>query len=480
MNKAMLKNITIDHKTTVKEALTAINKGAMGICLVTDNKRKFLGVITDGDLRRGFIIGLKVSDKISKVVNKKAVFALEDTPAEKILNLFSEKIKYIPILDKNRHVVDVLSFVQKAHIPIAQPLLGNRELEYVSECILTGWISSAGRFIPLFEEKFARYIGTKYAVACSNGTTALHLALTALAIGPENEVIVPTLTFIASANSVHYTGARPVFVDSEEKTWNLDPGKIEKLINKKTKAIMPVHLYGHPCQMDEINRIAKKYNLYVIEDAAEAIGSEYKNNKVGSIGDVGCFSFYGNKTITTGEGGMITTNDKDLYEKLLILRDHGMSKERRYYHPVIGFNYRMTNMQAAVGVAQMERIERLVSRKIEMANLYNQCLKNIKNITLPPKEKWAKNTYWMYSILINSDSPVSRDLLIAKLKEKGVETRPFFIPVHLMPPYATKISYPVAEKLSKQGLNIPSYAMLNDKDIKNITEEINKILAKNG
>lgn len=477
MVKEKIKNVIISDDSSVKEALEAINRGAMGICLVTDKKGRFLGVATDGDLRRGFIKGLRVSDKVSKIYNKHAVFVYDSTPGDKALSLFSEKIKYLPVIDKNKKIVDLLSFIQKAHIPISQPLLGEKELEYVSECILTGWVSSAGRFIRLFEENFAKYIGTKYAVATSSGTTALHLALAALGIGPGDEVIVPTLTFIASANSVIYTGAKPIFIDSEEKTWNLDASKIEKLITKKTRAIMPVHLYGHPCEMEAINKIAKKHRLFVIEDAAEAIGSEFKGRKVGSLGHVGCFSFYGNKTITTGEGGMVVTNNKDVYEKALILRDHGMSREKRYYHPVIGFNYRMTNMQAGLGVAQLEKVEMLVRRKIQIANLYNNLLKNIPRIILPPKEKWAKNTYWMYSILIKENSPVSRDILMATLKEKGVETRPFFIPVHLMPPYLGNTTYPLAEKLSSQGLNLPSSVVLEDQEIRNISKMIINVLS---
>lgn len=477
MNRVRLNKIIIKEGSSIKQGLEAINAGALGICIIIDDENKFLGLATDGDIRRGLINGINVSDKISRVYNKKSTFVFENTPTEKVIKLFSEKIRYIPVLNTQKEVVDLLSFIKQSNIPIAEPLLGNKELEYVSECILTGWISSAGRFIPLFENKFASYVGTKYAVACSNGTTALHLALTALGIGPDDEVIVPTLTFIASANSVYYTGAKPIFADCDETTWNINVKEIEKLITKKTKAIMPVHLYGHPCDMDKICEIARKYNLYVVEDSAEALGSEYRNKKVGSLGTVGCFSFYGNKTITTGEGGMITTNDKDIYEKALVLRDHGMSKERRYYHPVIGYNYRMTNMQAAIGVAQMEKIEKLVSRKIEIAKIYSSYLNKNPNILLPPNEKWAKNTYWMYSILVNDNSPLTRESLMTKLKEKGIETRPFFIPIHLMPPYAGKRKYPIAEKLSRQGLNLPSFVSLEDKQIKFIAKTINETLS---
>lgn len=355
------------------------------------------------------------------------------------------------------------------------PVLGKKELKNVTECILTNWISSQGRFIPLFEKKFAKYCGVKYALTTSNGTSALHLALAALGISLGDEVIVPALTFIASANCVTYTRAKPVFCDSEEKTWNIDPGKIESLITKKTKAIIPVHLYGHPCNMEEINRIAKKHNLFVIEDSAEAIGGEFKGKKTGSLGHAGCFSFYGNKTITTGEGGMLVTNSKEVYERALLLRDHGMSRERKYFHPVIGFNYRMTNLQAGVGVAQIERVNKLVEKKIQIAKLYNNLLKEVPGLTLPPEESWAKNTYWMYSLLIEKNFPVPRDGLIEFLKEKGIETRPFFIPVNLMPPYIGYGKFPIAESLSLRGINLPSSPSLKNSHIDYIVKSIKDI-----
>lgn len=355
------------------------------------------------------------------------------------------------------------------------PLLGKKELQNVTECILTNWISSQGRFIPLFETKFAKYCNVKYAVATSNGTSALHLALVALGIGPGDEVIVPALTFIASANCVIYTASRPVLCDSEEKTWNINPDKIENLVTERTKAIIPVHLYGHPCEMEKINAIAKKHNLLVIEDSAEAIGAEFKGKKTGSLGTVGCFSFYGNKTITTGEGGMMVTNSKDIYEKALILRDHGMSKERRYFHPVIGFNYRMTNLQAGVGVAQMGKIDKLVEEKREIAKLYNKLLKDTPGLTLPPEEPWAKNTYWMYSLLVEKKFPVSRDELINLLKKKGIETRPFFIPINLMPPYKGYGKFPIAESLSRKGINLPSSPTLKNSDVNYIAKSIKDI-----
>jgi len=306
----------------------------------------------------------------------------------------------------------------------------------------------------------------------ANGTVALHLALEALGIKPGDEVIVPALTFIATANAVKYVGAKPVFIDSEPRTWNIDPERIKEKITKKTKAIMPVHLYGHPCDMGIINEIAEKHDLKVIEDAAEAHGAEYKGKKVGSLSDVSCFSFYGNKILTTGEGGMCLTNDEKIAEKIEQLKDHGMSKERRYYHPQLGYNYRLTNIQAAIGLAQLERIEQTIDTKRRNAKTYNSLLKNVKGITLPVEEPWAKNVYWMYSILVERGYKLRRDELIGKLKKEGIDTRPFFIPLHKMPYLDEGLKFPIAEELGEKGINLPSSVKLTKEQIEEITSFI--------
>ena len=357
-------------------------------------------------------------------------------------------------------------------IPIAEPLLGEKELNNVIEAVKSGWISSKGRFIPEFEQKFAGYCGVKYGVATSSGTVALHLALEALGIGEDDEVIVPTLTFIATANTVRYTGAKPVFIDSHPDYWCLDPEKVEEAITPKTKAIIPVHLYGHPGDMEAITNIARRHSLYIIEDAAEAHGAEYKGRKVGSFGDISCFSFYANKIITTGEGGMCLTNDEKLVERMRILRDHGMNPYKRYWHDVIGFNYRMTNMQAAVGVAQLEKIDEFITRKREIAKVYNSLLKDIEGLVLPPEMPWAKNVYWMYSILIEDKFSLTKNELMERMDELGIETRPLFYPVHSMPPYNEGNSFPIAEELSRKGINLPSGVKLSQEEIESIAQAI--------
>ena len=362
-------------------------------------------------------------------------------------------------------------------IPVAEPSLGEEELLNVIEAVKSGWVSSKGKFIEEFEQKFAKYCDRKYGVATSNGTAALHLALTALGIKKGDEVIVPDLSFIATANTVSYCNAKPVFVDSHPDYWCIDPDKIEGKITPKTKAIMPVHLYGHPCDMNAIVDIAKDHDLYIVEDAAEAHGAEYGGKKVGSFGDISCFSFYGNKIITTGEGGMCLTNNEELAEKIRILRDHGMNPEKRYWYDEIGFNYRMTNLQAAVGVAQLKKLNEFIEKKRQIAGWYEDGLRELDEngtIGLHPEMQWAKCVYWMYSVLINEKFGISRDELMKKLEEKGIETRPFFYPIHVLLPYRNNKKFLIAEELSLKGVNLPSSVKLKREDIEYICEMIKK------
>ena len=338
-------------------------------------------------------------------------------------------------------------------IPISEPYLGKEELENITKCITTNWISSQGPFVKQFEEEIADYTGVEYGITTSSGTTALHLAITALGIGKDDEVIVPDLTFIATANAVTYTGAKPVLVDVDASCWCIDPSKIEKAITPKTKAIMPVHLYGHPADMESIIKLALKYGLYIIEDAAEAQGAKYKNRMVGSFGTINCFSFFANKIITTGEGGICLTNNKELADRMRILRDHGMNPQKRYWHNYIGFNYRMTNLQAAIGVAQLGRIDELINARKRVADWYNSGLSGLP-ITLPPILEWADPVTWQYTILLSNRQV--KEKIIECLKDKGVDTRPMFYPIHMMPPYRGKEQFPVAEDLSVRGISLPS------------------------
>ena len=367
-------------------------------------------------------------------------------------------------------------------IPVCEPLLTGKELEYVADCLKTNWISSVGKYIAEFENKFANYCECKHGISTTSGTTALHLALASLGIGHGDEVIVPAFTMAASVFAVVYTGATPVLVDSDPETWNMDIARIEAKVTNKTKAIMPVHIYGHPCDMDPIMKIAGRYNLFVVEDAAEAHGAEYKGRKVGGIGHIACFSFYANKIITTGEGGMVVTNDDRIAEKARRLKDQAFSPGKRFLHTDIGFNYRMTNIQAAIGLAQLENIDKFIDLRRQNASHYNAALTDISGITLPPEKEWAKNVYWMYSILVGQSFGTGRNELMQRLRERGVDTRTFFIPMHLQPAFMNMHlfngeSYAIAEELSERGLYLPSGSGLKKEELDYICNSIKEIAA---
>jgi perosamine synthetase len=361
-------------------------------------------------------------------------------------------------------------------IPIYQPSLSGNEKKYVNECLDSTWISSKGRFIGEFESKFGTYSGVRYATTVSNGTVALHLALVALGIGPGDEVIVPTLTYIASVNAIAYTGATPVFVDSAADTWQIDPDDVRRKITPRTRAIMAVHLYGHPCEMDTLVAIAKENGLFLVEDCAEAFGSLYKGTHVGSFGDIATYSFFGNKTITTGEGGMVVTNDETLYDRAVHFKGQGLAKHRQYWHDVIGYNYRMTNICAAIGLAQLERADELLAKKRQIAQWYADGLKDVP-VKLHGEGKDVRHSYWMCSLLV--DDPAKRDPLREALEKDGIETRPIFYPAHTMPMYAQKFQrHLVAESLGWRGINLPSWPELNLEKVQYICTSIKKFLTR--
>jgi perosamine synthetase len=360
-------------------------------------------------------------------------------------------------------------------IPVYQPSLNGNEKKYVNECLDSTWISSKGKFVSEFESSFAEYVGVKNATTVSNGTVAIHLALLALGIGEGDEVIVPTLTYISSVNTIVYTSATPVFVDSLQDSWQIDPQDVIKKITPRTKAVMAVHLYGHPCDMDALVEICKKNNLFLIEDCAEAIGTLYKGKHVGTFGDVSTFSFFGNKTITTGEGGMVITNDETLHDRAVHFKGQGLAKHRQYWHDVIGYNYRMTNICAAIGLAQLENVAIVLAEKKRVADTYRRCLENTSVIFHNPIGSDIYHSYWMCSIL--AQDAKQRDLVRTHLENEGIETRPLFYPVHTMPMYSTQYQrHPVAENLGWRGMNLPSYPGLKTEEIEFICEKIKEVL----
>lgn len=351
-------------------------------------------------------------------------------------------------------------------IPVYQPSLSGNEKKYVNECLDSTWISSKGGFIQKFESEFSNYVDAKHAASVSNGTVALHLALVALGIGPGDEVIVPTLTYIASVNAIAYTGATPVFVDSLSETWQMDPEDVRRKITPNTRAIMAVHLYGHSCDMDALVSIAKEHGVFLIEDCAEAIGTKYKGQHVGTFGDIATFSFFGNKTITTGEGGMVVTNDETLHDRSVHYKGQGLAKHRQYWHDVIGYNYRMTNICAAIGLAQLERVDEFLAKKKAIAMSYRSGLSGLP-VTLHKEAHDVVHSYWMCSILV--EKPDDRDRLRDALADAGIETRPLFYPVHTMPMYSERYQrHAVAENLGWRGINLPSWPGLEEDQINQV------------
>lgn len=363
-------------------------------------------------------------------------------------------------------------------IPISEPSISELEIDFVTDAVKSTWISSLGKYIDRFEQEFATFCQSKYAVSVSNGTVAIHLALVALGIGEGDEVIMPDLSFIATANAVLHANATPIFVDIDPYNLCLDPTKIEAAITKNTKAILPVHLYGHPADMLTINKIAKKHKLIVIEDAAEAHGSTINNKRVGSWGKCATFSFYGNKNLTTGEGGMITTDDEELYLKCRHLRDHAMSKEKRYWHTEVGYNYRMTNLQAALGCAQLSRVDYFMKRRKEIFEQYNAYLKDNSMIKLNRTYPWATNSYWLICAEFQNFNEEKRTKLMKELRTKNIDSRPYFYPMSDMPYLPNVSNTPISHKIYQKGINLPTYTDISDEQIKWICDNLNTIILK--
>ena len=416
---------------------------------------KISGLITDGDVRRALINGANLSQAAKTISVKDFISVQSVEEATQTFNEISTDIEFLPVINEAGALQQICYRNTTAKFPIATPALFNEEFEYLVDAFLSSWISSNGKYIELFEEQFASYIDQSHGVSCSSGTSALHLALLALDIGPGDEVIVPNLTFAATINAVLHAGATPVILDVDETNWGLNPKKMQLYITDKTKAVIAVHLYGRPCSINELKAICEKHNLYLIEDCAEAHGAKVNASKVGTFSDISCFSFFANKIVTTGEGGMCLTNDRRLAEKMRQFRDHGMSKTKKYWHEVVGYNYRMTNLQAAIGLAQINKIDVLLKNRKEFANLYsNSHLK--KYVDFIPIDE--ENVVWLASGLIKDIA--QKEDIIHKLDKLGVETRPFFYPLHQMPiykTYAVEAAYPVSELISQRGLSFPTY-----------------------
>ena len=374
--------------------------------------------------------------------------------------------------------------IMSEFIPVCEPTLIGNEEKYVLDAVKSGWVSSAGEYINKFESEFSKYVGVEYSSTCSSGTAALHLGLLALGVGPGDEVIIPNFTMIASAFAVCYAGATPVFVDCDSTTWNIDSSKIEEKITGKTRAIMLVPIFGHPCDFDRILKIAKEKGIRTIEDAAEAIGSEYNGKMCGSFCDVSCFSLYGNKTITSGEGGMVVTNDKSIIDEVNYYKNMAFDLKgpRNYSHEKIGYNYRMNNITAALGVAQLENASKLTEMRSSNAASYTKELESVEEINLQPAFSDGRNSFWMYGGLLNSKAKVSRDEVMERLKKEGIGTRAFFTPMHLQPcllEYGAsgEGSYENSLDLGKNGFYLPSTSHLSEAQINRVSQSLKKIFS---
>jgi perosamine synthetase len=368
-------------------------------------------------------------------------------------------------------------------LPVASVDLGGQEERYVLDALRSSWISSTGAYLDRFEREFAALCGTRGALAVCNGTVALHLALLSMDLRPGDEVLVPSLTYVATANAVRYCGAEPVFVDVDPNTWCIDPVLLEGAITRSTKGIVAVHLYGHPADMDAIQRVADTHGLWVVEDAAESHGARYKGRPTGGLARAGAFSFYGNKLLTSGEGGALTVDDPSTLRRARALRGQGVDPDRRYFFPIVGYNYRLTNVAAAILCGQMERFDAILARRRAIFSAYRAALQGVPGIGFQPVAPWAEPSPWLFCVTVDEAAfGCSRDALAARLAKGGVETRPFFVPLHTLPPYrresrARGDRLPRTERLAASGINLPTYNTLTDDDVAHVADSIRRVHA---
>lgn len=472
-----LNKFIVSIESSIKETLQLINENGKGIAFVTNNK-KLVGVVTDGDLRRYFLKNGSINSSIKEAMNENYISLNVNSRDLIIKKNFNPQFKFIPLLDDQGEIVDIADNIKSHRISLMEPDLTGNELKYLSDCIETNWISSQGNYVNLFESFFEKLHPNRHALTVSNGTVAILLALKSLGIGEGDEVIVPDITFAATINAVIHCGATPVLCEIDPYNLCLSINEFKKLISKKTKAVIPVHLYGQPCDMEKIVLLAKEHDLLVIEDCAEAIGSTWKNKIVGTFGDAATFSFFGNKTISTGEGGMLLFKDQQTYEYAKILRDHGMNPKKRYWHDYVGYNFRLTNLQASVGVAQCERLDEILAKKDYISDTYTKHLSDYSKINqLPFKSDFSYSTNWLYTIILDSD--IDRDYVISQMLSKGIDTRPVFYPLHEMKPYKNfKRSENLSEsnRCSYAGISLPSFTKITDEMLINVVQNLKEAI----
>jgi len=483
MNKRVA-SFLINEKDSIKKAMKYIDKSGWEIGLIVNKNKKLIGVATDGDIRRALLSGKNLKTPIKSIMKTDPIVASKKISPVELLEMMIEKgIHQIPIIDKNNTIVDIVLLSDLKNIPLSSPDITHKEVKIINQVLSTPFLS-IGPHVKTFEEKVANYIGTKHAISVNSGTSGLHLCIRSLNIKDNDEVITTPFSFIASANCILFERAKPVFVDIDENTLCIDPAKIEEKITKKTKAILPVHIFGHPCQMDKIMKIAKKHHLLVIEDACEAIGTEFDKKKVGSLGTVSVFAFYPNKQITTAEGGMILTNDKKIANLCQSMRNQGRDEKGNWLSfKRLGYNYRMNELSAALGVAQIDRIEEILIKRQRVADLYNKRLKIINGIRIPFSDSRVKMSWFVYVIRLDSYrfSRKDRDKIIQRLKKKGINCKDYFSPIHLQPFYRKMFGYkrgdfPITEKVSDYTIALPFYNNLTEKEINYICSHLERVI----
>lgn len=475
MNES-LDTISVRPEAAIRDAMLAIDRGSVEIALVVDHDRRLLGTVSDGDIRRALLKGARLDDAVSSFMTRSPQVVSADVSRGAVLELMrARSLSQIPVVDADGRVTG-LHVMQEMLVPLAVPFLGENAHRYVRECLDTNFVSSVGPFVDRFEREFGTFVGSEHAVACASGTAAIHVALQLLGAGPGDEVAVSTFTFIASANAVTYTGATPLLVDSEPRTWNMDTQRLRDEIERRAKAgerlpavIEVVHLLGHPAEMEPLLDVRERFGIPIVEDAAEALGATYVDGplagrQVGTLGDIGCFSFNGNKIVTTGGGGMLVTNEAKLSTRARHLTTQAKLPGRGYLHDEIGYNYRLTNIAAALGVAQLEQLDRFLEAKRARARRYREGLEGAP-CTPPPHEPWANPSFWLYTVLLTDDAP-PRDRVLDDLNAAGVQARPIWAPVHQQGPYvdAPRLGGAVADRLYERGISLPSSVDLSKDD----------------
>lgn len=478
--------ILIKPSLTIRETMAVIDEGALGIALVIDETRHLQGTVTDGDIRRAILKEVSLGGPVSTIMNTSPITVTQGADAQDIRQLMLQhELKQIPVLDKEGQVIDIVLISTLLRIPLSYPDITYLEIQAVLDVLSTPNLSLGPKMLE-FEDKFAAYIGTKHAVAVNSGTSGLHLCIKSLGIGVGDEVITTPFSFIASANCILFEGATPVFVDVDPLTRNIDVGKIEEKITSKTKAILPVHIFGQPCDMKPLMDLATRYNLKIIEDACEAIGAEYEGRKVGTYGACSVFSFYPNKQMTTAEGGVIVTDDPEIARLCRSYRNQGRSEGSGWLkHEHIGYNYRLSDLQCALGIVQLERIEELLQKRRTIADIYNKRLKDIRGIKPPYVADYLMMSWFVYVIQLmpQSGGLKERDEIIADLQDQGIACGNYFPPIHLQPFYRKQFGYkendfPIAEGVGQRTIALPFFNSLRPQDIEQICRALEKSLTR--